>query len=211
MNHLRRWLFPLAAVLCLGGFVVVWLQPGHSHAAEVPPAPPAAPLTLLWSRPITGFRGAALSPQGELIAVAGGAKGAVSLWHWRTQPDHPLWVHSATEASNVAVSALGSFVLAWSAMDPAQPDFTILRGEDGATLSHRMLDGAIWDAQLSADGCYAGAVTGGKYLHLYTLSDQPLRTRFGPRQAHSILPGLSVASAIHWPSPRPLPGPAPIW
>ncbi len=109
------------------------------------------------------------------MALSSGAKGAVSLWHWRTQPDKPLWVHPATEASAVAVSATGSFVLAWSPMDPARTDFTILRGEDGATLSHRTLDGAIWDAELSADGCYAGAVTGGKSLHLYTLSDQPYR------------------------------------
>ncbi len=114
----------------------------------MPGQPAAPPLTLLWARPIAGFRGAALSPQGELMALAGGGKGAVSLWHWRTQPDKPLWVHPTTGASEVAVSAAGSFVLAWSAMDPARTDFTILRGEDGATLSHRDLDGAIWDAQL---------------------------------------------------------------
>ncbi len=168
-----RWLALLALALLLG-LGVAWLHPHGLEAAGGKPSPPdAPPLTLLWSRQIAGFRGAALSPQGELIALSSGARGAISLWHWRTQPDKPLWIHPATGASSVAVSAAGSFVLAWSALDPAHPDFTILRGEEGTTLSHRRLDGAIWDAQLSADGCYAGAVTGGKFLHLYTLSDQP--------------------------------------
>jgi WD40 repeat protein len=152
-------------------------------------APPAPPLSPLWSRPIAGFRGAALSPQGELVALTSGAKGAVSLWQWRTKPDRPLWVHAATDASSVAVSATGSFVIAWSALDPARPEFTVLRGEDGGTLSHRTLDGAIWDARLSADGCYAGAVTGGKRLYLYTLSDQPYRTR-DKRIRHWALGGI---------------------
>lgn len=172
-NNIRRWLLGALGVLLLAGTTLAWFKPNNTRVAGPPVVPPTPPLTLLWSRSIAGFRGAALSPQGELIAMASGAKGAVSLWHWRTQPDKPLWIHPATAASAVAVSAAGSFVLAWSPMDPALPDFTILRGEDGATLSHRMLDGAIWDAQLSADGCYAGAVTGGKSLHLYTLSDQP--------------------------------------
>ena len=174
---LRRGLPILGAALLLLGAILVWLRP-HGMEAAAKPAPPAAPpLTLLWSRLVPGFQSAALSPQGELIALSSGAKGAVSLWHWRTQPDHPLWIHPATGASSVAVSAAGSFVLAWSALAPAHPDFTILRGEDGATLAHSRLDGAIWDAQLSADGCYAGAVTGGKSLHLYTLSDQSYAAR----------------------------------
>lgn len=168
----RRWLGG-AAALCLLGLTVLWLRPGGTRAADK--KPPPVPLTLLWRRQIAGFRGAALSPQGELIALASGPKGAVSLWHWRTQPDRPLWVHPATNASSVDVSAAGSFVVAWSPLDPAQPSFTVLRGEDGATLSHRTLDGAIWDAQISADGCYAGVVTGGKSLYLYALSDQPYR------------------------------------
>jgi len=169
----RRWLGIAVAALCLLGLTALWLRPGGTRAADK--KPPSAPLTLLWTRSIAGFRGAALSPQGELIALASGPKGAVSLWHWRTQPDRPLWVHPATNASSVDVSAAGSFVVAWSALDPAQPEFTVLRGEDGATLSHRTLDGAIWDAQISADGCYAGVVTGGKSLYRYTLSDQPYR------------------------------------
>ena len=91
-------------------------------------------MTLLWSRPVAGFRGAALSPQGELVALCSGSKGAVSLWHWRTQPSHPLWVHPAANASNVAVGAAGATVLAWAALDPDQPEITILGGADGATL-----------------------------------------------------------------------------
>ena len=168
----RRWLGVVAAALCLLGLLAFWLRPGHTRAAE---KKADAPLRLLWTRPIAGFRGAALSPQGELVALSSGAKGAVSLWHWRTQPDRPLWVHAATNASSVDVSAAGSFVVAWAPLDPAQPELTVLRGDDGATLSHRTLDGAVWDAQLSADGTYAGVVTGGKSLWLYTLSDQPYR------------------------------------
>ncbi len=170
----RRWLWGLPAGLILALLASAWLRPGATRATG-PAAPPPRPLTLLWQRPVADFRGAALSPQGELVALASGAKGAVSLWHWRTQPDKPLWVHPAANASQVAVSAAGSFVVAWAALDPTQPDFTVLRGEDGATLSHRTLDGAVWDAQLSADGAYAGVVTGGKSLYLYTLSDQPYR------------------------------------
>ncbi len=166
----RQRLGGAAVALCLLCLPAVWLRPGNTRAEE---KKPPAPLSLLWTRSIAGFRGAALSPQGELIALSSGPKGAVSLWHWRTQPDRPLWVHPATNASSVDVSAAGSFVVAWSALDPSQPEFTILRGDDGATLSHRTLDGAVWDAQLSADGCYAGVVTGGKSLWLYTLSDQP--------------------------------------
>lgn len=166
-----QWLVGTVGGLCLLGLLTLWLRPGDTRAADK--KPPAAPLTLLWTRSVAGYRGAALSPQGELVALASGPKGAVSLWHWRTQPDRPLWVHPAANASSVDVSAAGSFVVAWAALDPAQPEFTVLRGEDGATLSHRTLDGAVWDAQISADGCYAGVVTGGKSLWLYTLSDQP--------------------------------------
>ena len=86
----------------------------------------------------------------------------------------------------MAVSATGSFVLAWSPLDPAQPEFSVLRGADGVTLSHRILDGAIWDARLSADGCYGGVVTGGKSLWLYTLTDQPYK------------PGRSERRLRHW-------------
>lgn len=170
----RRWLWGMGVALGLLCLAAVWLYSSSTRAADKKPTP-SAPLTLLWRRPIAGFRGAALSPQGELIALASGAKGAVSLWHWRTQPNKPLWVHAATNASSVDVSAAGSFVVAWAALDPAQPEFTVLRGEDGTTLSHRTLDGAVWDAQLSTDGVCAGVVTGGKSLWLYTLSDQPYR------------------------------------
>lgn len=177
------WFWGGAVLMCLVALTTAWLWPGRTRAADRE-KPPAAPLTLLWRRPIAGFRAAALSPQGELVALASGSKGAVSLWHWRTQPEKPLWVHPATNASSVAVSALGSFVLAWAALDPAQPEFTVLRGEDGATLSHRTLDGAVWDAQLSEDGCYAGVVTGGKSLYLYTLSDQPYRAGKQEKRIH---------------------------
>ena len=95
------------------------------------------------------------------------------------------------------VSAAGSFVAAWSALDPAQPEFTVLRGEDGATLSHRTLDGAIWDAQISADGCYGGVVTGGKSLYLYTLSDQPYRPGKREKRIHQwSLGGIGDSVAI---------------
>ena len=173
MNN-RRWFWGAGAALVLLALLTLWLRPVGPRTTDKK-APPAATLSLLWQRQIAGFRGAALSPQGELIALSSGAKGTVSLWHWRTQPLKPLWVHPATNASSVDVSAAGSFVTAWSALDPAQPEFTVLRGEDGATLSHRTLDGAVWDAQLSADGVCAGVVTGGKSLWLYTLSDQPYR------------------------------------
>ena len=189
----RQWL-GLVAALCLLGLLAFWLRTGHTRAAE---KKPDAPLTLLWTLPVAGFRGAALSPQGELVALTSGAKGAVSLWHWRTQPYRPLWVHAATNASSVDVSAAGSFVVAWSPLDPAQPEFTVLRGEDGATLSHRTLDGAVWDAQLSADGTYAGVVTGGKSLYLYTLSDQPYRPGKGEKRIHQwSLGGIGDSVAI---------------
>lgn len=176
MKKVYRWLIvpPLGALGVLG-LTAALVRPDRTQAGVVKAAPPAAPLTLLWSRPVAGFRGAALSPQGELIALASGRKGSVSLWHWRTQPLQPLWVHAAANASEVAVSASGSFVATWSPLDPAQPDFTLLRGADGATLSHRTLDGAVWDAQLSADGCYAGVVTGGRTLYHYVLSEQPYK------------------------------------
>ena len=194
MRH-RQQVWGAAAGLCLLGLAAFWLRPAGTRAAERKPAP--APLTLLWTRPIADFRGAALSPQGELIALASGPKGAVSLWHWRTQPVRPLWVHPATNASSVDVSAAGSFVAAWSALDPAQPEFTVLRGEDGATLSHRTLDGAIWDAQISADGCYGGVVTGGKSLYLYTLSDQPYRAGKREKRIHQwSLGGIGDSVAI---------------
>ncbi len=190
----RRWLVGAAAGLCLLGLLALWLRPGGTRAAE---RKPDAPLTLLWQRQVAGFRGAALSPQGELIALTSGAKGAVSLWHWRTQPDRPLWIHPATNASAVDVSAAGSFVVAWSPLDPAQPAFTVLRGEDGATLSHRTLDGAVWDAQISADGTYAGVVTGGKMLWLYTLSDQPYRPGKAEKRIRSwSLGGIGDSIAI---------------
>ena len=145
------------------------------------------PLSLLWTHSVAGFRGAALSPQGELVALSSGAKGNVSLWHWRTQPDHPLWTHKATNASNVAVGAAGATVLAWAALDPDQPEITILRGADGAMLAHQTLNGAVWDAVISADGAYAGVVTGGKTLYLYNLSDQPYRDEREDKRIH------------HWP------------
>ncbi len=167
----RHWL-ALGAALGLTGLAVWGLRLAVRHAAARL-APPGQALTLLWSRPVTAFRGAALSPQGELVAVSSGAKGSVSLWHWRTQPSRPLWTHAAANASNVAVGAAGASVLAWAALDPNQPEITILRGSDGATLAHQSLGGAVWDAEISADGAYAGIATGGKALYLYTLSDQP--------------------------------------
>ena len=173
MKELTRWLAGLAAAFCLGGLFLIWGHPRPLKAADRPSAPAAPPMMLLWSRPIAGFRGAAVSPQGELVALASGPQGAVSLWHWRTRPDKPLWTHANTGASAVAVSAAGSMVVAWSPLNPSLTDFTILHGSNGATLSHQTLTGAIWDAQLSADGCYAGVVTGGKLLYLYTLSDAP--------------------------------------
>ena len=188
-TSLREMGYGVAALLILLALGAVWLRPGTTQAAEKDRAaerrqPPAAPLTPLWSRLVAGYRGAALSPQGELVALAGGSKGAVSLWRWRTQPDRPLWIHPAANASAVAVSATGSFVLAWAPLDPAQPSFTVLRGTDGATLSHRTLDGAVWDARLSADGCYGGVVTGGKSLYLYALSNQPYKAGKQERRIH---------------------------
>ena len=167
------WL-ALAAGLGLLVLAAAWLRTGNTRAAERP-APLAVPLTPLWTRQIAEFRGAALSPQGELVALSSGVKGTVSLWHWRTQPGKPLWSHPATNASHVAVGAAGSTVLAWSALDPDQPDISILRGADGVTLAHQDLGGAVWAAEISADGAYAGVVTGGKTLYLYELSDQPYR------------------------------------
>ena len=167
----RLWLAG-GLVLCLALLGTWGFRAATTHAAARA-APPGQPLSLLWSRPVAGFRGAALSPQGELVALSSGAKGNVSLWHWRTQPDHPLWTHRAANASSVAVSAAGATVLAWAALDPDQPNITILRGADGATLAHQSLGGAVWDAEISADGAYAGIVTGGKTLFLYELSDQP--------------------------------------
>jgi len=195
MKEILRWLPGLLAILILSALLKVWWHPHSLRAADTTEAVVTAPITLLWSRPVAGFRGAALSPQGELIALASGAKGAVSLWHWRTQPNKPLWIHPATGGSAVAVSALGSTVLAWSPMNPAQTDFSILRGADGTTLSHRSLDGAIWDAQLSADGCYAGVVTGSKLLYLYTLSDEPYH-RGDRRVHHWSLDGLGDSIAF---------------
>ena len=177
-----RWI-SAAALLCLLVVVTVWLRAGGMHQADKV-APSTPPLFLLWTRQVTDFRGAALSPQGELVALSSGAKGTVSLWHWRTQPDHPLWTHAATNASSVAVGAAGSFVLAWAPLDPDQPDISILRGEDGATLAHQTLDGAVWDAEISADSAYAGVVTGGKTLYLYSLSDQAYRSERDDRRIH---------------------------
>ena len=173
MTQRNRRLWMSFALPLLLAFLAVWgLKIAVRHAAARL-TPPGRPLTLLWTRRVNGFHGAALSPQGELVALSSGAKGTVSLWHWRTQPDHPLWAHPATNASSVAVGATGASVLAWAALDPNQPDITILRGADGATLAHQSLGGAVWDAEISADGAYAGIVTGGKTLYLYTLSDQP--------------------------------------
>ncbi len=182
MRARRRSGWATAALLCLALLAGVWLRTGNTHAAR---ASSAAPLTLLWSRPVAGYRGAALSPQGELVALSSGTKGTISLWHWRTQPNHPLWTHAASNASNVAVGAAGGFVLAWSALDPDQPEITILRGADGATLAHQTLSGAVWDADISADGAYAGVVTGGKTLYLYGLSDQPYRDERHDKRIHS--------------------------
>ena len=199
IREITHWLPGLAVIALLCGAVLLW---GHAttsrpKAFQTAAAHDAAPMTLLWSQPIAGFRGAAVSPQGELVALTSGAKGAVSLWHWRTQPTHPLWVHPATGASSVAVSAAGGSVVAWSALDPALSDFSIFRGADGTTLSHRTLDGAIWDARLSADGCYAGVVTGSKLLYLYTLSDETYTTE-DKRVHHWSLDG--IGNSIAFPS-----------
>ena len=146
---------------------------------------------------MAGFRGAALSPQGELVALCSGGKGAVSLWHWRTQPDHPLWVHPAANASSVAVGAAGANVLAWAALDPDQPEITIFSGADGATLAHQTLSGAVWDATISADGAYAGVVTSGKTLYLYGLTDQPYRSERRDKRIHSwALAGIGSSVAF---------------
>ena len=182
MRELTRRLPWLLASLCLGGAALAWWHSPRMKAADRPAPNTASPMTLLWSRQIPGFRGAAVSPQGELIALTSGVKGAVSLWHWRTQPDKPLWIHPATGTSAVAVSAAGASVVAWSPLDPARTDFSILRGADGTTLSHRTLTGAVWDARLSSDGCYAGVVTGRKYLYLYTLSEDSYQP--GDRRVH---------------------------
>ncbi len=184
-------------VVCLALVTGLWLRTGTTHpAARVSSAPP---LTLLWSRPVAGFRGAALSPQGELVALCSGTKGTITLWHWRTQPDQPLWTHAASNASNVAVGAAGASVLAWSALDPDQPEITILRGSDGATLAHQTLSGAVWDADISADGAYAGVVTGGKTLYLYGLSDQPYRDERRDKRIHSWALG-GIGNSVAFPT-----------
>ncbi len=187
-----------AAALCLLLLFILWLRVGSSHAA-VRAAPAAAPLTLLWTRPVADFRGAALSPQGELVALCNGAKGTVSLWHWRTQPNHPLWTHAAANATNVAVGAAGASVLAWAALDPDQPEITLLNGSDGTTLAHQTLSGAVWDADISADGAYAGVVTGGKTLYLYGLSDQPYQSERQDKRIHS-WPLGGIGSSVAFPT-----------
>jgi WD40 repeat protein len=186
------------AALGLALLAVVWLRTGNTHASGRAMSP-AAPLSLLWSRPIADFRGAALSPQGELVALSSGTKGTVSLWHWRTQPDKPLWTHAAANASNVAVGAAGATVLAWAALDPDQPEITILNGADGSTLAHQTLSGAVWDADISADGTYAGVVTGGKTLYLYGLSDQPYRDERHDKRIHSWSLG-GIGSSVAFPT-----------
>lgn len=194
MRRLGGW---AAVVVCLALVTGLWLRTGTTHpAARVSSAPP---LTLLWSRPVAGFRGAALSPQGELVALCSGTKGTITLWHWRTQPDQPLWTHAASNASNVAVGAAGASVLAWSALDPDQPEITILRGADGATLAHQTLSGAVWDADISADGAYAGVVTGGKTLYLYGLSDQPYRDERRDKRIHSWALG-GIGNSVAFPT-----------
>ena len=200
MSRTRRgWLGAAICLLLLFLLIAAaWLRTSSTHAA-MRLTSSAPPLTPLWSRPIAGFRGAALSPQGELVALSSGVKGTVSLWHWRTQPDKPLWTHAAANASNVAVGAAGSSVLAWAALDPDQPEMTILSGADGATLAHQTLGSAVWDAEISADGAYAGVVTGGKLLYLYELSDQPYKNEGRDKRIHHWSLG-GIGSSVAFPT-----------
>lgn len=122
----------------------------------------------VWATPVTGFRGAAVSPDGGYVGILSGfAPGKSSekaaLWKWADRPLKPLWSRAEPGASLIAVSADGHTVLSCAQMNPLQRLVSIRKGADGARMSDPKtgtVTGAIWDVQISADGQYAGITTG---------------------------------------------------
>lgn len=122
----------------------------------------------VWATPVTGFRDAAVSPDGSYVGILsdyapGKRSEKVALWHWADRPLKPLWSRAESEASLVAVSAEGRTVLSCAQLNPLQRLVSIRKGADGArmcSVQTATVKGAIWDVQLSADGQYAGITTG---------------------------------------------------
>lgn len=187
MSKLRRLLLGLAA----GGLLLVpsvarWTGRLSSGPAAEAQSGSTAPdlFRRVWAAPVSGFREAALSPEGDYVGVIWGySPGKVSqklsLWRWATRPDRPLWSRLEADASMLAVGAKGRTVLTCARMDTLHRQVSVRKGIDGARMKAQEVDGAVWDVRMSADGQYAGVTTGNRKLYLVTLGYGDTAPQFG--------------------------------
>ena len=100
MPKFVRALLGLAAVVALLLAPSLWRRADRSPSA--PQAEAQAPTgesdqpRLVWAIPTTGFRGAAISPEGGYVGVITGyapgrADEKLALWQWAARPQNPLW------------------------------------------------------------------------------------------------------------------------
>ncbi len=149
----------------------------------------------VWTIALPGFRTAAVSPDGQSVAIVYNASGLqgkakLGLWRWADRPVKPVWSRMAPFVTQMTVGPGGRTLMTWARLDPTQKQVSVRRGTDGAQTVSPGLDGAVWDAQVSPDGQYAAVSTGGHSLYLMTLGDHPKMHRWGLRGV-----GNSVAFA----------------
>lgn len=194
-----------AALAPAGRHILVDLVPTQTVQAA---APSDDTFKRVWTITLPGVRAASLSPDGQSVGIvfdAGGAPGKakLGLWRWADRPAKPLWARASPLASQVAVGPGGRTLVTWARLDPTQKQVSVRRGTDGAQTLAPVLDGAVWDAQVSPDGQDAAVSTGGHSLYLLSLGDHPKLHRWtlrGVGNSLSFAPNGDSLTAATWDS-----------
>ena len=121
-----------------------------------------------WADPISvyGFRSASISSDNTFFATVTAPNDTITL---RYQTGKAVWRRQVPGTTNVEVAPKGNLVIAFAALDLTKPTLSIIRGEKVGQISNFVLDGAIWDVDISNDGTMACAVTGNHSLYVFPL------------------------------------------
>jgi hypothetical protein len=142
----------------------------NSAQAQTPQSPAA--FALAWDTPIEidGFRSAAISADNSYFATVSSPKDTITLRH---QSGAVVWKRSVPGMTNIDVAPNGRLVMAFAALDLTRPEIDIIQGAKGDRLSKYVLDGAIWDVNISNDGKTACVATGNHSLYKFSLTEHP--------------------------------------
>ena len=202
---IRQVLLLGALALAFGVAVRVVTEPAPAVATAAPPATETPEVKgdgrprwqEFWTRPAPGLAAMDLSPDGATVAWADG-KGAVR----RLDADgRTLWQKPPSAGVNRLIATPGGSILAYRWLNPARPEVQIL---SGASTRSCLVDGAIWDVAISADG--GRMVVGTGQRSIYVFPTVTAETSGVSPKARWRTPGIPASVAVTSEEPMALTG-----